>query len=62
MVGVIDESGQQWERCNGCCKFVRIEELRYEPPSKEYECGRDLCAACAGPDCEPQTPTVVVLP
>jgi hypothetical protein len=46
MSGVIDENGQQWERCNECAKFVKIETLRYEQPSTEYPCGRDLCARC----------------
>lgn len=44
--GVIDENGQQWERCNGCGDFERIEALAYEEPSKEFEYGRDLCQNC----------------
>jgi hypothetical protein len=48
MSGVIDSSGQQWEHCNGCTKFVRIQELGYEQPSHKFRYGRDLC-----PDCLP---------
>lgn len=47
MAGVIDESGQQWERCNNCLEFVRIESLQYEEPSPMYSYGRDLCTRCA---------------
>ena len=47
MSGVIDKDGQQWERCNCCGKFVKIETLRYEVPSTEYKYGRDLCKRCA---------------
>lgn len=60
MSGVIDENGQQWERCNGCSRFVRIEELRYcrlpegHPSIRTlHDLGYhrdtklDLCAECA---------------
>ena len=47
MSGVIDKSGQQWEHCNECGKFVRIQWLRYEKPSIQFPCGRDLCRDCA---------------
>jgi hypothetical protein len=46
MSGVIDDDGQQWERCNGCGGFVEIETLAYEKPSAEFEYGRDLCVDC----------------
>ena len=42
MSGVIDESGQQWEHCNGCGKFVRIENLGYLKTTPA-----DLCVSCA---------------
>src|SRR5438309_6822465 len=29
MSGVIDKDGQQWEHCNGCDEFVKIEDLLY---------------------------------
>jgi hypothetical protein len=45
---VIDAAGQQWEHCNACGKFVRIEALLYEPKSEAYPYGRDLCPECAG--------------
>jgi len=48
MSGVIDEDGQQWEHCNGCTRFVRIEDLGYEQPTARFKYGRDLC-----PDCLP---------
>ncbi len=47
MSGVIDDNGQQWEHCNACYKYVRIDRLMYEPPSSEHEYGRDLCPQCA---------------
>lgn len=47
MAGVIDADGQQWERCNGCAEFVKIETLLYEQPSEEFKYGRDLCPTCA---------------
>ena len=57
MSGVIDSNGQQWEHCHGCTgadtkdynergKWVKIEELMYEPPSEVYKYGRDLCPDC----------------
>lgn len=45
MSGVIDEQGQ-WERCNGCGKFVLIQSLYYEKPSETWKHGRDLCGDC----------------
>lgn len=59
MSGVIDEDGQQWEHCNGCTKFIRIEDLLYEQPTMKYRYGRDLCPPCrelskANPGCDIQ--------
>lgn len=59
MSGVIDDDGQQWERCNGCGEYVPIESLRYEQPSEKFEYGRDLCADCA-PDMDPVGPAAVI--
>lgn len=49
MAGVIDDSGQQWEHCSLCGKFVKVEELWYEVPNKRFRFGRDLCKRCAAP-------------
>lgn len=46
MSGVIDNNEVQWEHCSLCTKWVRIENLGYEPPSAEHSCGRDICLAC----------------
>lgn len=46
MCGVIDENGVQWERCNVCSNWTDIDSLGYEPPSKKYEHGRDICLDC----------------
>jgi hypothetical protein len=46
MSGVIDDDGQQWERCNRCCGFTKIEELQYEERSEEFKYGRDICSPC----------------
>lgn len=46
MSGVIDERGQQWEHCNACTNFVRIQDLLYEQPSEKFEHGRDICPTC----------------
>jgi ribosomal protein L34E len=46
MCGVVDEQGQQWERCNECGKWVRIQNLCYEQPSENHPYGRDLCTKC----------------
>lgn len=45
MSGVIDEHGQ-WEHCNGCGRFVLIQDLKTEKPSAEFKHGRDLCTRC----------------
>lgn len=47
MSGVIDEDGTQWEHCNACGGWVRIQDLLYEAKSEEHPYGRDLCATCA---------------
>lgn len=47
MSGVIDAKGVQWERCNQCAGWVKIEKLYYEEPSRQFTCGRDLCVLCA---------------
>lgn len=46
MAGVVDKDGVQWERCSCCSTFKRLDNLGYEPPSAEYEYGRDMCIAC----------------
>lgn len=46
MSGVIDENGQQWEHCNVCGKFVKLQNLGYDPPSVDYPHGRDICITC----------------
>ncbi|MGV0986778.1 MAG: hypothetical protein ACOYB2_19700 [Limnohabitans sp.] len=47
MSGVIDENGVQWEHCNVCGAFVRIEELLYEDPTPAHPYGLDVCPTCA---------------
>jgi len=65
MSGVIID-GVQWEKCNACLAWVRIQDLWYEVPSVAHRYGRDLCAACGTTSKLPtdSTPTrfVVVLP
>ena len=34
MSGVIGSDGVQWERCNGCGEFERMESLTYVVPSE----------------------------
>lgn len=46
MSGVIDEQGIQWEHCNICGDFERIDQLQYDPPSTSYPHGRDVCRKC----------------
>lgn len=46
MAGVIDEKGQQWERCSKCREFHKIEDLGYLRPTKEHPNGLDLCVKC----------------
>lgn len=45
MAGVIID-GIQWERCNRCSRYTRVETLRYEQPSPKFKYGRDLCQGC----------------
>lgn len=47
MSGVIDEDGVQWERCNECGKWVRLERLVYAHPDEDHPYGQDLCHDCA---------------
>jgi hypothetical protein len=48
MSGIVDDSGQQWERCNGCGTFTRFPQaLGYEKPKKATPYGRMLCVKCA---------------
>lgn len=47
MSGVIMEDGTQYEHCNRCGCFVELSKLKYEQPSVNYECGRDLCPECS---------------
>lgn len=46
MSGVIDDSGQQWERCNECAAWIKIQSLGYEKPTPQHKYGRDLCVKC----------------
>lgn len=46
MSGVIDPDGTQWEHCNCCGKFVKIDNLGYQKPSAKWPHGRDLCVKC----------------
>lgn len=46
MSGITDEKGIQWERCTECTKYVEFDNLGYEPPTKKYKHGRDLCIDC----------------
>lgn len=43
MSGVIDDQGRQWERCNECGRFIRIDRLGYEAGHPH---GRDICLNC----------------
>lgn len=47
MSGVIDNNGVQWEHCNECTNYVRIDLLMYEQPSADHKYGRDLCKTCS---------------
>jgi hypothetical protein len=47
MSGVIDERGVQWEHCNVCTQFKRIESLGYLPPNTTHPHGADICVDCA---------------
>ena len=60
MSGVILGDGVQWERCNGCGKYCRLDEMRYEKPSTEHKHGRDMCPRCL-PDQAPAGGIVVSL-
>lgn len=47
MAGVIDDDGIQWERCNACTNWTRLQDMHYQFPGGDYPYGRDLCTACA---------------
>lgn len=47
MSGVIDKDGVQWEHCNECGKFVKIQELGYQPHSLKWNGPCDICLECA---------------
>lgn len=46
MSGVL-VNGIQYEHCNGCGAWVKIDDLQYEQPSEEFPYGRDLGPCCA---------------
>lgn len=46
MAGVIDKNGVQWEPCNKCGKYIRIEQLGYLCPSDAHKFGLDICVVC----------------
>ena len=48
MAGTIDEHGQQWEHCNKCSRYVKLQDLCYETKSAQHPYGRSLCITCAG--------------
>ena len=46
MCGVIGEDGIQWERCNVCGEFTKMDNLGYLPRNLENEFGLDICISC----------------
>jgi hypothetical protein len=46
MSGVLDSNGIQWEHCNVCGMFTKLTMLGYQPKSKKYPHGRDICIKC----------------
>jgi len=46
MSGVILEDGVQWEHCNVCAKWVRLDNLGYMKPSKKNPYGLNICMDC----------------
>lgn len=46
MSGVIDSKGIQWEHCNICGLFTRLEDLGYVKPSENHPNGLDICIKC----------------
>lgn len=57
MSSVCDDNGQWWYHCQRCKgegtpeysprgKWVKVEELEFEKPSREYPCGLNLCPEC----------------
>ena len=59
MSGVIDDDGVQWERCDFCAKWQRLDNLGYEPPTREHKYGRmvGLCCINNVPDIEAIEPS-----
>lgn len=45
MAGVIID-GIQWERCNKCAAWVKIDNLGYIIPTEPEKYGMDICAKC----------------
>lgn len=45
MSGVIVD-GVQWEHCNECGKFVRLENLGFLKPDKNGNGSKDVCLTC----------------
>lgn len=64
MSGVIDKDGVQWEHCNCCGEWTKIDNLGYEPPSLQFDCGRDICLACTNkhPNIESIKPAAAWIP
>jgi len=46
MSGVIN-NGVQWEHCNECSAWVRLEELGFQPFSEKWKGPCDICIECA---------------
>ena len=44
-MGVIDDRGQQWEHCNHCGKWVKLQALKYGW-STRWNDYVDLCPTC----------------
>lgn len=46
MSGVIDDKGIQWEHCNVCGKWVRLDDLGLDPTDTHHKGGCDICLEC----------------
>lgn len=58
MSGVVDENGQQWERCHTCSEWVRFpQSLGY---TKDYE--RHICLKCTNKLPQAQLEAVIPAP
>jgi len=58
MSGVIDSNGQQWEHCNECGGWAKLQDLGYQPHSLKWNGPCDICMDCANkapnlPDIQP---------